>query len=149
VPSIISFGDIRYQETTLTMRSVFSVAAAVLGLTSTLSVATPVPPQPSPDPFPLSDGFPNPSAQQLLEIEVDAFGTLSNATPPATVSSQGLANLRFVAINELFEVAFFNDLIFNITNNVPGYEIDGNPVYDDVRDLLVTMLNAALAVGLP
>lgn len=72
--------------------------------------------------FPLSNAFPSPSADQLRAINVAAQGSFSNNTPPATISQNGITNLQFVAFNELFEVAFFTDLLKNVTQNVPGYE---------------------------
>jgi len=78
--------------------------------------------------FPLNNGFPNitnPSSQ-LTAIEDQAHGQLSNAPPPPTISQDGLNSLRFIAFNELFEVAFFTELIANITNNVQGYETDSS-----------------------
>jgi hypothetical protein len=137
------------------MRSLFNVAAAVLGLTSTLSVASPLHQRSSSpsNPFPLSDGFPQPSQQQLNQIEENAFGTLPNATPPATISNQGLTNLRLIAVNELFEVAFFTDLLYNITNNVPGYQIPDSSANSadstmiDEREILIKTLTAVQAVS--
>jgi len=114
------------------MRSIFRVAAAVLGLT-TLVTASPV--------FPLSDGFPNPSADQVKEIEQKALGTLSNATPPPNASADGLVSLRLIALNELFEVAYFSDLIYNITNNVKGYNFKTPKSRDFVLKSLTAVLN--------
>ena len=74
--------------------------------------------------FPLSNGFPNiknPSAQ-LSEIEKQAGGTLPNGSPPPTVSGDTEVSLGFIAFNELFEVAFFTELIQNITSNASGYD---------------------------
>jgi len=91
--------------------------------------------------FPLSNGFPNitnPSSQ-LTAIELAAMGTLSNAPPPATVSADTLTSLEFVAFNELTEVAFFTELLFNITNNVPGYSIAGDGVEQFVVNALVAV----------
>jgi len=81
--------------------------------------------------FPLSNGFPNISnpSSQLTAIELQAQGTLSNAPPPPTISQDGLNSLRLIAFNELFEVAFFTELIANITNNVPGYQTSGSNTF--------------------
>jgi len=118
------------------MRSIFNVAAVLLGLTSTLVTASPVAKRSE---FP-NDGFPSPSADQLKGIEQKALGTLSNATPPKNVSADGLTSLRFVAFNELFEVAYFNDLLNNITNNVKGYEFKNMKN----RDFAIKSLTAVL-----
>ncbi|KAI0481988.1 late sexual development protein [Xylariaceae sp. FL0804] len=71
---------------------------------------------------PSRDGFPNPSAQQLLAIEQTAGGQLSNAPPPARLSAAGAANFQLIAFNEQFEAAFFASLLENITTGVPGYD---------------------------
>jgi len=115
------------------MRSFFGVAAAVLGLTSTLITASPV--------FPVNDGFPTPSPDQIKEIEQKALGTLSNATPPPNASADGLISLRLIALNELFEVAFFEDLISNITNNVKGYTFKTPKSRDFVLKSLAAVQN--------
>jgi hypothetical protein len=73
--------------------------------------------------FPLSNGFPNPNQAQTIQIQKDAHGTLSNGPPPATLSAEGITNLQLVALNELFEVAFFTELVYNLTNKVPGYDL--------------------------
>lgn len=73
--------------------------------------------------FPLQNGFPNPSPDQIVAIQKQAFGTLSNAPPPASLSAEGVKNLQLVALNELFEVAFFSELVYNVTNKLPGYDL--------------------------
>jgi hypothetical protein len=120
------------------MRSIFNVAATVLGLTSTLTTASPA----AKRGLPLADGFPNPNPTQLKQIQQNALGTLPNGPPPSNISADGLVSLRLVAANELFEVAFFSDLLNNVTQNVKGYEIDGNN-----RDLVIKSLTAVLAVS--
>ena len=75
--------------------------------------------------FPLPNGFPTPSADQVKQIQIQAQGTLSNASAPANISADGLTNLKLIAFNEIFEVAFFTELVANITNNVPGYDLQG------------------------
>jgi len=77
--------------------------------------------------FPLSNGFPkiqNPS-QALTDIELLAHGTLPNGNPPPPPGPMGITNLQLIAFKELFEVAFFTELVANITNNVPGYQVQG------------------------
>ncbi|KAF1994566.1 late sexual development protein [Amniculicola lignicola CBS 123094] len=73
--------------------------------------------------FPTPNGLPNPTQDQILQIQKAAFGTLPNGPPPAKVSEEGLTNLRLLALNELFEVAFFTELIHNVTNKVHGYDL--------------------------
>jgi hypothetical protein len=91
---------------------------------------------------PVGNGFPtitNPS-DQLTAIEVAAHGSLPNGPPPPTrPSNNSLTSLQLIAFNELFEVAFFTELIANITNHVDGYRIHN----DDDRNFL---LNDLLAV---
>ncbi|KAK5108083.1 hypothetical protein LTR62_008800 [Meristemomyces frigidus] len=87
--------------------------------------------------FPLSNGFPNVAkgSQTLEDIEIQAHGQLSNAPPPPSPPHpDSLVSLGFIAFNELFEVAFFTELISNITNNVPGY--DKIPNRDHILDIL-------------
>ncbi|KAH7071720.1 late sexual development protein [Paraphoma chrysanthemicola] len=73
--------------------------------------------------FPLSNGFPNPSQDQILQIQIEGHGTLPNGPPPPTLSSEGVTNLQLIALNELFEVAYFTELVYNVTNKVPGYDL--------------------------
>ncbi|KAF2816103.1 uncharacterized protein BDZ99DRAFT_433042 [Mytilinidion resinicola] len=104
------------------MRSVFSMAAvAGMALTSFVSAA-PIESRDSPA-FPLSDGFPNPSGAQILQIQQRAGGTLPNGKGAPPVSEDGLISLRLIALNELFEVAFFTELYQNLTTKVPGYDL--------------------------
>jgi hypothetical protein len=75
--------------------------------------------------FPLANGFPNitnPSTQ-LTIIEGKAHGSLPNGSPPATITNNTVTSLQLIAFNEVFEVAFFTELINNITSNADGYRI--------------------------
>lgn len=123
------------------MRS-FLTAATVLGFSSLLVSAAPTRRQASEGGavvFPLPDGFPNPSPAQLTTIEQAALGELSNAPPPANISQAGLTNLQLIALNEIFEVAYFTELVQNITQNKPGYDQVPN------RDFVLKTLNAVVA----
>lgn len=124
------------------MRSIFNFAAAVLGLTSSLVAASPAARSVVRKLLPLDDGFPTPNSNQLKQIQQNALGTLPNGPPPPNISADGLINLRLVAANELFEVAYFSDLLNNVTNSVKGYEIDGNN-----KDFVIKTLTAVLAVS--
>ena len=75
--------------------------------------------------FPLSNGFPNITApsNQLTIIQNKAHGSLPNGGPPANITANTLTSLQLIAFNELSEVAFFTELISNVTNNVEGYKI--------------------------
>lgn len=74
--------------------------------------------------YPLPNGFPitAPGSPQLKQIEEQALGTLPNGNPPSSLQPASITGLGFIAFNELFEVAFFKELIDNITLNVPGYD---------------------------
>lgn len=90
----------------------------------------------------LPDGMPNPSPAELKRIEENAHGTLPNGPPPPVISDLGIANLQLIAFNELFEVAFFNELVINITTNVEGYRFSN----DSDCDFVLRSLRAILAV---
>lgn len=91
----------------------------------------------------LPDGLPNPSPSELEVIEQNAHGTLPNGPPPPVISNGGILNLKLIAFNELFEVAFFSELITNITENVDGYH------FTDAGDRTETLswLKTILAVS--
>jgi len=92
--------------------------------------------------FPLSNGFPNiqnPS-QQLTDIEIQAHGTLPNGPPPPSPpAADDLLSLRLIAFNELWEVAFFTELLANITNNVPGYQFQDPHFRQTVIDAITAV----------
>lgn len=92
---------------------------------------------------PTTNGFPNPNAQQLMIIEKEADGQISNAPPPPTLANSSLTAFQLIAFNELFEVAFFSSLVYNITNNVTGFETDA-----DERMKLLNILDTVTAVSL-
>lgn len=73
--------------------------------------------------FPLSDGFPNPNDDQITAIQKQAAGTLPTSPPPPSLSPEGVTNLQLLALNELFEVAFFSELVYNVSNKFPGYDL--------------------------
>ncbi|KAF7881082.1 uncharacterized protein EAF02_006973 [Botrytis sinoallii] len=58
----------------------------------------------------------------LLAIQTAAMGSLSNIPPPSALvgGDDSLTNFKLVAFNENMEVAFFEELTFNITNNGHG-----------------------------
>jgi hypothetical protein len=92
--------------------------------------------------FPLSDGFPSPNATQLLAIEQHSLGKLPNANLPSNISTEGITNLQLIALNEIAEVAFFTELISNLTNHVNGYKIPS-----EQHNLIVNALLAAQHVS--
>jgi hypothetical protein len=89
--------------------------------------------------FPLANGFPNPSNDQLMRIQKDADGTLPNGSPPKNISAEGLTNLKLIAFNEVMEVAFFTELLYNLTNKAPGYDLGYGHTY--VLDALNAIVN--------
>jgi hypothetical protein len=74
-------------------------------------------------PFPLSNGFPSPSQEAIFRIQQDGHGTLPNGPPPPSLSPAGVINLQLITLNELFEVAFFTQLVSNMTDKVSGYDM--------------------------
>lgn len=95
------------------------------------------------DEFQSIDGFPTPNNQQVLDIEQRAHGTLSNSTPPASVDPDTIISLQVIAAQEQFEVAFFQQLLTNITNNEPGFVIQNA----NARTLGLSALTAIVAVS--
>lgn len=90
--------------------------------------------------FPLPDGFPSPSPAQLVKIEQGAGGTLASSFLPTSLKDPAVTTLQLLANNELFEVAFFTELLANITNNVPGYDEAATAPLD--RTYLIKALSA-------
>ncbi|KAJ5782309.1 hypothetical protein N7457_004083 [Penicillium paradoxum] len=88
----------------------------------------------------LPDGMPYPGPSELEMIEEKAHGTLPNGPPPPALSEAGITNLKLIAFNELFEVAFFHQLITNITEKVPGYRFSEERDYDFVLNGLKVIL---------
>lgn len=88
---------------------------SLLALTAAANVAA------TPFKFPTSDGFPNPSPKQLAHIEQDAQGSLPNGPLPTAVKADGVTTLQLLATNELFEVAYFTELLNNVTHEIAGY----------------------------
>lgn len=113
-----------------------SVSLVGLSCLSTIASAAPFS-------FPLSNGFPNVAkpSSQLTAIEQQAHGTLSNGPPPPSLTADTLTSLELIAFNELFEVAYFTELLSNVTNNIPGYQImDSNE-----RNSVIAALTAVQA----
>lgn len=110
--------------------------------------------------LPLKNGFPNPSPQEAANIQIDALGTLPNGPLPNKLTEGEKTSLQLVALNELFEVsdilsspsqyvclpslvsqvAFFSSLLYNVTNNVPGFTDLKGESRDYVLKTLVTVL---------
>ncbi|KAG0646438.1 hypothetical protein D0Z07_7365 [Hyphodiscus hymeniophilus] len=126
------------------MRTSIVSAVSLVGL-SCLSVVSAAPFTYKNDP--LSNGFPNLAAgdkgkAELAAIEQQALGSLSNAPPPPVKpQNDSLTSLRLIAFNELFEVAFFTELLSNLTNEVDGYQIH----HQGAHDFIVRALTAVQA----
>lgn len=73
--------------------------------------------------YPLPNGFPNLNSTALQEVFKLAGGTLPNGPLPATLKAGGIQALQLIAANEEFEVAYFTELLANVTNEVPGYSV--------------------------
>ena len=101
--------------------------------TATLAAAAPFS-------FPLANGFPKLNATALVEVYKLAGGTLPNIAVPPTLQPAGIQTLQLIAANELFEVAYFTELLSNISNNVPGYDI---PDKDYVVKTLTAVVNVS------
>lgn len=72
--------------------------------------------------FPTPDGFPNLNATAMAEVYTMAGGTLPNGALPTSLTAGATQTLQLIAANELFETAYFTELVSNITNKVAGYE---------------------------
>ncbi|KAJ5909587.1 hypothetical protein N7504_004230 [Penicillium tannophilum] len=93
--------------------------------------------------FPLANGFPNiaQGSDALTEIEKQAHGTLPNGASPTEIADNSVAVWQLIAFNELFEVAYFSNLIENITDGISGYEL-ASPA---ARNVITTALEAVRA----
>ena len=78
----------------------------------------------SPIGFPLDNGFPFPSDEELEKLFSRAGGNFTNAPLAPAFDDDSLTSWKLQAFNEFMEVAFFTQLIANITDGVPGYELD-------------------------
>jgi hypothetical protein len=94
-----------------------------------------------------TDGFPNPSTQQLASIEQVAQGTLPNgaAPPPGAINADSIINFQLIQFNENFEVAFFTSLLNNVTAQCEGYGMGHGMKYSYIVDAL----KAIVAVSIP
>lgn len=90
----------------------------------------------------LPNGLPTPSSSELETIEEDAHGILPNGPPPLGISEGGIINLKMIAMNAMLEVSFFDALIENITEEVPGYLFAA----EDDKHFILSGLRVILAV---
>lgn len=91
--------------------SIFTFAAAIAGIAAIPQYK-----------IPTADGFPNPNPAQLTRIEQMAGGALPNGPLPNSLKKTGVTTLQLIALNELFEVAFFTDLLSKVVNSTSGYK---------------------------
>lgn len=94
--------------------------------------------------FPLDNGFPNIKlgSDAFKQIQWEAHGTLPNTPLPTTISDGTAGILQVIAFGEIFEVALFQSLVNNITNNVPGYAIGESTAG---RNMILETLKAVVA----
>lgn len=109
-------------------------SAAILIASAGLAAAAPFS-------FPLANGFPNLNATARKEVYELAGGTLPNGPVPTSLKPNGVQALQLIAAGELFEVAYFAELLNNITNGVPGYEAAGQDQY--IIDTITVVLNVS------
>ena len=89
--------------------------------------------------FPLQNGFPNLNATALAEVFALAGGTAPNGGAPSSLKAPAVQAFQLIAANELAEIAYFTELIANVTNDVPGYDVED-------KDYIVKTLTAIVNV---
>jgi hypothetical protein len=95
------------------------------------------------NPFPLANGFPNLNATALQKVFSIAGGTAPNGPLPTSLTLTGAKTFQVIALNEFFEVAYFTELLFNITSGVQGYE---NGDKASIKEALTVIINACLTI---
>lgn len=110
-----------------------SITLALASTAASLVVAAPFS-------FPLSNGFPNLNATSMAEVYKLAGGTLPNGALPTNLKPDAVKTLQLIAANELFEVAYFTELLYNVTSGVPGYQVEN---YDYVVSTLTAVINVS------
>ncbi|KAK5994643.1 hypothetical protein PT974_05126 [Cladobotryum mycophilum] len=116
------------------------MVGAGLSLAAPANGGYPQPPKRHAFSIPKTNGFPSPNSDQLRTIETKADGlvNITNISPPPKLSPQEIAQYQLLAFNEFFKTAFFSSLLYNVTNNVTGYEYDK-------KDELAAILSDILA----
>ena len=97
----------------------------------------------SPFSFPLSNGFPFPNDTALQELYTTAGGNFTNMPLAPKFDNDSLTSWKLQAFNEFMEVAFFTQLITNITEGIPGYELE-----PESKDYILESLKTIQAVSL-
>lgn len=80
------------------------------------------------------------SLRQLEKLEELAQGRIPDTYLPSNISSQGIKNLQLLAYTELIEIAFFTDLITNVSTSQPGFEIEDLEERVEILEGLSTVL---------
>ncbi|KAJ3490065.1 hypothetical protein NLG97_g5857 [Lecanicillium saksenae] len=65
---------------------------------------------------PGNDGFPKPNEDQKVALAAQAGGKLPNVALPTELGPESTTAFQLIAFNELFETAYFDSLLQNITN---------------------------------
>ena len=78
-----------------------------------------------------------------------AGGPLPDTAPPSSISAVSAANLRLIAFNEIFEVAYFTELLANITKGEKGYTDFGMFPKKYVEESLTAVINVRLSPSIP
>ena len=89
-------------------------------------------------------GPPSPNAAQLAHSEATAGGSLPDGPLPTSLKQPGITILQLIALNELFEVAYFTDLLDNVSKGIHGYDAGAIAPLD--KGYLVQSLTAILEV---
>ena len=97
----------------------------------------------SPFSFPLSNGFPFPNDTALQELYTTAGGNFTNMPLAPKFDNDSLTSWKLQAFNEFMEVAFFTQLITNITEGISGYELE-----PESKDYILESLKTIQAVSL-
>lgn len=90
---------------------------------------------------PTDDGFPNPDAEQQKTFESEAFGRAPGTPLPDKLGPSSTTVFQLIAFNEIWESAYFDSLLRNITDEVEGYETDE-------KDKLIKIISTVLAVSI-
>jgi hypothetical protein len=91
--------------------------------------------------YPLANGFPALNTTALQRVFQLAGGTLPDGALPTSLTTNGIQALQLIAANELFEVAYFTQLLQNITTRVRGYEEGHDDKY--IIDTLRAVVNVS------
>ncbi len=91
---------------------------------------------------PTNDGFPMPNKDQQVVLAKQAGGKLPNLALPTELGPGSTTAFQLITFNELFETAYFDSLLQNITNGVQGYEADN-------KEELMKIFSTVRAVRVP